>query len=227
MLYSESKERENRFKIALKISLPFLILTKLFFYVFKISSNDIYSFVLFLVLIPIYIYYVFYLIYSSFKFTLVDDTTKTFTRKEILKRVKKYKKKGIKHNIILIKLDNIVDINDRYGIDNADKILKIFINKLDNFFKKNSFNDILIGRYGGGNFLVLIKGKQRELNHLLRVFSSELKNIGINHIEIKIKFSMIELSFDKKVDNIIKKLFSKIDEDVETNIPNIIPNDLE
>ena len=41
MLYSELKERENRFIISLEIAFPFLVLALLLFYIFKISTNDI------------------------------------------------------------------------------------------------------------------------------------------------------------------------------------------
>jgi len=211
MLYSESKERENRFIISLKIGFPFLVLALLLFYIFKISSNDIESVTLFVILVPIYIYYIFYLVYSSFKSTLIDPITNTFTRKEILEKIKKIKNKNFESTIILIKIDNIVDINDRYGITNADNILKIFCEKLDIFLKNYNFKDVAIGRYGGGYFLLSLKGRKKELQHIITIFEKELKNIGINDIEIKIDFSLINSNYDENVNNIVKKLFSLID----------------
>ena len=225
MLYSESKERENRFIISLKIAFPFLVLALLLFYIFKISSNDIESFVLFLILIPIYIYYIFYLIYSGFKSTLIDPITKTFTRKEILKKIEKIQGKKYKSTVILVKIDNIVDINERYGITNADKILKIFCEKLNKFLENYNFRDISIGRYGGGNFLVILKGRKKELKHLITIFEKELKNVGINDIEIKIEFSLIDSNYDKNVNNIVKKLFSLVDINEEKS--DIKPNEFE
>ena len=228
MLYSESKERENRFKLALKISIPFLfILALILIYITKVYKSSFDIFVLFTILIPIYIYYIFYLIYSGFKSTLIDSTTKTFTRKEIYERIASIKKENFNSCVIMIRVDNIIDINDRYGISNADNILKIFVKKLDNFFKNYNFNDIMIGRYSGGNFLVLTKGRKKELTHLLTIFSKELKNIGINDIEIKTKFALIESDYDKNVDNIVKKLLSIIDESKDTTVPNIKPNEFE
>jgi len=225
MLYSESKERENRFIISLKIAFPFLVLALLLFYIFKISSNDIESFVLFIILVPIYIYYIFYLIYSGFKSTLIDPITKTFTRKEILHKIKQIQSKKYKSTVILIKIDNIVDINERYGITNADSILKIFCERLNNFLKNYNFKDISMGRYGGGHFLLVLKGRKKELKHLITIFEKELKNVGINDIEIKIDFSLIDSNYDESIKNIVKKLFSLIDASEEKS--NIKPNEFE
>ncbi len=211
MLYSESKERENRFKISLKIGFPFLVLALLLFYIFKISSNDIESFLLFIILAPVYIYYIFYLIHIGFRSTLIDPITKTFTRKEIVEKIKEVKEKNYESTVILMKIDNIIDINDRYGITNVDIILKIFCEKLDNFLKNCNFKDVSIGRYGGGHFLLVLKGRKKELKHLITIFEKELKNIGINDIEIKIDFALIDSNYDFNVNNIIKKLFSLID----------------
>jgi len=225
MLYSESKERENRFRIALKIGFPFLILTLIVFYILKVSIYNIQNIILLVLLIPVYIYYIFYLIYSGFKSTLIDPTTKTFTRKEIIEKINKVKNKKYDSTVILIKIDNIVDINERYGISNANNILKIFAERLDNFLKNYNFKDISIGRYSGGHFLLILKGREKELNHLITIFSKELKNIGINDIEIKIDFVLINSNYDDNIKNIIKKLFSLLDD--KKNIIDIKPNDFE
>ena len=225
MLYSESKERENRFITSLKIGFPFLVLTLLLFYIFKISSNDIEDFTLFLLLIPTYVYYIFYLIYSGFKSTVVDPITKAFTRKEILDRIVKIKNKKYESTVVLIKIDNIIDINERYGITNADEILKIFCERLDKFLKNCNFKNISIGRYGGGNFLFILKGREKELKHIITIFKKELKNIGINNIEIKIDFSLINSNYDENINNIVKKLFSLFDTSEERL--NIKPSEFE
>ncbi len=226
MLYSESKERENRFKLALKISLPFLfILAFIFVYIYDSYEENFDIVILFTILIPIYIYYIFYLIYRGFHLTLIDNTTNAFNRKEILREILKSKENSI---ISLVKLENISDINERYGVDNADEILKKFIKKLDNFFLHNGFKDVKIGRYSGGNFLFILDSKNKNnLAHLLRIFSNDLKNNGIDEIEIKIGFSLIERVYDKSVKNIVKKLFDLIENKSEENLLNFKPNEFE
>lgn len=229
MLYSESKERENRFIIALKIGFPFLILTLILFYIFTLSMDELENYILLIILVPIYIYYIFYLIYHGFKSTLIDSITKAFVRKEIINKIISTKKIKGESTIVLIKIDNIVDINERYGISNSDKLLKIFVEKLDIFFKNYNFKDLPIGRYGGAHFLLIARAKKKELAHLLTIFSKELKNIGINDIEIKIEFSLLESDYDKNVNTIIQELFSLIDVSKNSgdSIPNIKPNEFE
>ncbi len=218
MLYSESKERGNRFLIALKIGFPFLVLI---LYIFFASKENIYSIILFAILIPIYIYYIFYLIYNGFKTTLIDKTTKTFDRKEIINLIDKEIKKRKKSTIILINIENISDINSRYGENNADNLLREFVKKLDVFLNNYNFKNIPIGRYRGGSFLLIINHKAKELKHFMTIFSKELKNIGINNIEIKISFSLIESNYDEDVENIIKKLFDLIAEQKDTDFNSI------
>lgn len=224
MLYSESKERENQFIISLKIGFPFLVLTLVLFYVFQISANTLENLLLTVTLIPIYIYYIFYLIYRGFQSTLIESVTRTFTKDEILKRIKKAKKNTV---VVLIRIDNIADIDKRYSLKVADEILRKFCQKLDNFLRNYNFKNVPIGRYGGGNFLFIVKGREKELNHILTIFSKELKNIGIDDVEIKVDFSLVESNYDKNIENIVKKLFFDIEEHKELSFLNVKPDEYE
>jgi hypothetical protein len=91
MLYSEIKERENRFITALKIAFPFLLLIGIFFHAFQLFPYTSVNFILLILLIPIYVYYTVYLIYHGFQTTLIDPTTKTFTRMEIMTKIENIK----------------------------------------------------------------------------------------------------------------------------------------
>ncbi|MFK5881434.1 MAG: GGDEF domain-containing protein [Sulfurospirillum sp.] len=228
MLYSESKERGNRFLIALKIAFPFLILIIYLIYTFNTNKNSV-SIILVTILIPIYTYYIFYLIYNGFKSTLIDKITKTFNRKEILEFIQKETLKDQNSIIVLVSIENIYDIDERYGVNNADNLLMEFAKRLNTFLENYNFKNIPIGRYSGGSFLLIIKHKKKELKHLMTIFSKELKNIGINDIEVKVDFSLIESNYDSRVENIIKILFDLIDEERqnEFEIQNIKPNEFE
>lgn len=229
MLYSEARERKNRFIAALKIGFPFLILTLYGIYVFSVSQNSFFNFFLLVILIPIYVYYILYMIYVGFKTTLIDSTTKTFTRQEIQKCIKEYKKRYPDSTIALINVENVVDINERYGMSNADNILEEFTKRLDQFLTKHNFKDIPIGRFGGGHFLIVTEGFYKELGHILGIFERELKNKGIDNIEVKMSFALLENSYDPSINNCIKKLFSLLDEqkEYEKETLNIKPNDFE
>ena len=229
MLYSESKERGNRFLIALKISFPFLVLILYISLTFNLENSNLYSIILLTILIPVYTYYIFYLIYKGFKTSLLDKTTRTFNRKEILDLIQKEILKKNRSMIVLISIENISDINERYGANNADNLLREFSKKINNFFENYNFKNIPIGRYSGANFLLIVNHKEKELKHFLMMFSKELKNIGINDIEIKVNFSLLPSHYDKKVENIIKKLFDllSLEDDSGTDISNIKPNEFE
>ena len=225
MLYSEVKERENRFITALKIVFPFFLLVGIFFSFFKSFNQDIGNFFLLIILIPIYVYYIFYLIYNGFRMTLIDSTTKAFTHKKIVSIIEELSNKK-NYTIVLLHVDNIGDMNERYGTSNIDVLLKDFMKKLNDFFIKYHFHDVPIGRSGGGNFLFPIKCQQKELAHLLTIFSKELKNSGINDIEVKVNFSMIEANYDSNIKNILEKLYIMIEESKTNDLifPNIKPD---
>ena len=225
MLYSEVKERENRFITALKIVFPFFLLIFIFFSLFKIFNQSIENFFLLIILIPIYVYYIFYLIYHGFRTTLIDSTTKAFTFKKIISIIEEL---GAKENytIVLLHVDNIDDINERYGASNSDLLLKLFIQRLNDFLKKYYFYNTPISRCWGGNFIFPIKCHPKELTHFLTIFSKELRNIGINDIEVKIDFSLIEADYDTNVKNIIEKLYILLEESKKSDFvfPNIKPD---
>lgn len=225
MLYSEVKERENRFITALKIVFPFFLLIFIFFSLFKIFNQSIENFFLLIILIPIYVYYIFYLIYHGFRTTLIDSTTKAFTFKKIISIIEEL---GAKENytIVLLHVDNIDDINERYGASNSDLLLKLFIQRLNDFLKKYYFYNTPIGRCWGGNFIFPIKCHPKELTHFLTIFSKELRNIGINDIEVKMDFSLIEADYDTNVKNIIEKLYILLEESKKSDFvfPNIKPD---
>ncbi|MSN96249.1 EAL domain-containing protein [Campylobacter sp. FMV-PI01] len=221
-LFSEKKEREQRFMLSLKIAFPFIlvliILAKIIF------NNEIYSFqdtILFIILVACYVYYVIYLIYFCFKTTILDSVTNVFTREEIIKILNKEIKKNSNKNIVLINISNIQDINFRYSFKNGDIILKKIIDKLSIFFEEQNFKNLPIGRYSCGTFLFLIDCKISKLNHLLKIFERNLSNNGINNIEIKIDFATVNIKYDKKWENIINFLFYKILYKDEENIKNL------
>ncbi len=211
MLYSEIKERENRFKIALKIGFPFVILMVSYILLIRIEAlknNDI---ILLAILSLVYIYFIFYLIYSSFKDTLIDFVSKTFNRTYILELLEKAIKSKKQCTIVMLKISNIYDINDRYGVAFGDVVVQKIINKLDKFLQDKKYNNVKIGRYGGGHFLIIIDEKQSTFRHECNIFVNELKNKGIDGVEVKLEFTMTSSSYDKNSSNVIEHLMYKFE----------------
>ena len=211
MLYSEIKERENRFITALKIAFPFLLLIFIFFYSYTLTEENSLSFFLLILLIPIYVYYTVYLIYYGFQTSLIDPITKTFTRTKILKKIDRIKTRD-KTTVVLIKLDNFEDIQERYGIQNADHVLAHFIEKLHGFFRQYHFRNIPIGRYSTQSFLFYIKHPQTELKHLLTLFSKNIASTGLDNIEIKVSFSLIQADKETLTNDLVEHLLDNIED---------------
>ncbi|MBP5778834.1 MAG: GGDEF domain-containing protein, partial [Campylobacter sp.] len=136
MLYSETKERSNRFKLALKVAFPFtLVLIFVAYVLFREKDFTRDDVILFAILVLCYVYYATYLIYMGFSKSLIDPVSKVFVRDEILKIIAKDIKKEKVNNIVLMRKKNIIDINDRYGYQNGDEILRLFIIEFDKFMQ--------------------------------------------------------------------------------------------
>ncbi len=213
MIYSETKERESRFKIALKIGFPFIVL--IIFYILLTQINffkDDDEIILLGILSLIYVYFIFYLIYFGFKSTLIDHVSKTFNRNYMFELIQKKMKKSPNSVLVMLKIENINDITNRYGVISGDNILQKFVARLDKFLRLKKYNDIPIGRYSGGYFLVLLDEKQSIVKQLFNLFTIELKNNEIKGIELKIDFVMTSLSYDKDIKNIIDHLIYKFED---------------
>jgi len=217
-MFSEISEREKRFFVALRISFPFILVLVGCAYLLASVEFTTLDRILFLILVVCYIYYVIYLLYYAFSTTILDDKTNTFTRKEILSRIEKELKKNPNSNVVLINIFNIQDISQRYGYKNGDSIIKDFIKEFNLYFEEKGFDKIPIGRYFGANFLSVIDCKTPQLEHYLKSFEREVNNKSINNIEIKMKFSTIEGTYDRNLENLINVLFLNLNSDEKPDI---------
>ena len=217
MLYSENKERENRFILSLKIAIPFLsiIIFILIIVITDINIKELLknNIIAFLIITFIYIYYILYQIYMAFETSLIDNITKTFSRDYILKIIDKEKKYD-NFLVILLKITNIEDINDRYGLKKTDKILYEFANKIDNFFVKQGFKNIKIGHIVGGSFIFTLKANEKRANHLIRQFINRIENEQIDNIFLKIIYSIVESDSENSSKELLISLQEKLKCDV-------------
>ncbi len=102
-----------------------------------------------------------------------DYLTNLFTRA----KANEYLTSLIDHHkefsLIMIDLDNFKDINDLYGHQEGDEVIKGFSKVLTNVFKENS----LVSRFGGDEFLIISEGKTEEdLIRIKQEIYEELKN---------------------------------------------------
>ncbi|WP_314987472.1 EAL domain-containing protein [uncultured Campylobacter sp.] len=211
VLFSETKERENRFITALKISVPFTCVLIVFgIILFRNGEFKFDDVILFLILLICYVYYVIYQIYFGFQKTLIDPVTHVFVREEIEKILSNDLAKNRQINIVLLRIKNIIDINDRYGYKNGDEILYEYCKELSNFMAEQGFKDLPIGRFINGYFVFGVESKATNLSHILRMFEHKISSQTIKNVEIKSEFTMLPSSYDRNLNNIVNALFYKI-----------------
>ncbi|MCD6173704.1 MAG: GGDEF domain-containing protein, partial [Sulfurimonas sp.] len=92
MLLPKIKEREYRFKLALRMGLPIFALILAFISNTLISSYQnlqVSFYIESIILLAISIYFIFYLIYKGFNVRITELISKTFTRDYLYKYLKK------------------------------------------------------------------------------------------------------------------------------------------
>lgn len=214
MLYSQKKERANLFFSALKIALPFIIL--IIFWIEFISNAEQSDIFLLTILTFFYVYYSAYLIYLSLKTTLLDPITNVFNRKKIYELISKNLNKDMK--VVMFDIKNYSYITQTYGIENYEKIVNKFIIKLNNFLEKNGYKNVVIGVYNFSYFLMIIDEKDTILAHNLRIFEKKITNYGIENIEIKFEFSVLNLLNFNNLKSVINHLSYDLNNNKEKNL---------
>ena len=90
--------------------------------------------------------------YKAHYDSLTNLPNRDFLMEKLYYEIRKYKaKKGI-IGILFIDIDNFKQINDTYGHNVGDKVLKIFTEKLKSNIKKTDF----LSRYAGDEFILLV-----------------------------------------------------------------------
>lgn len=146
MLLSEIKEREHRFRLALRMGLPIFALILAFIsdtLIARYESVDPTFYFISVLLLVFSIFSIFFLIYRGFDERITETVTKTFTREYLYKFLKTKLKKD--YTLILISVDNIHDIRTQYGLQNGDKILYEFVMYISKYLKEKKLQTILWG----------------------------------------------------------------------------------
>ena len=159
MTYTEQKEREHRFALALRMGLPIFFLSSVTLFALLTQKYTTFASLLILsiALLGIMVYFIFYLIYQSTHENITDSITHAFTSEYFFTLAAKALKKNTQ-TIMMINVENLWSINERYGIKNGDRALKSTVLKLDRFFRDKGIDKLPIGRYKGGDFLLCLRG---------------------------------------------------------------------
>lgn len=211
MLFSESEERARRFRLALRMGIPILLLIGVIVtYVvrrdgFVPSGIEI---VLILAVLFISTYFLFFLINLGQAETYIDRMTGAFNRESLIENLKKRVKSHKNLSILLFRIENLPAINDHYGIDRADKVLRLFTHLLDEFLKLHNVKEPIIGRYHGGDFILVLDIPLQKSLELMEEFESTYKDIG--QISLEYKYTGMEKDEVTDVSAIINHLYDTI-----------------
>jgi len=112
----------------------------------------------------------------------LDVLTQTYNRRYLDIIFEELVNKNIPFSLVFIDLDNFKDVNDKFGHDKGDQILR----EVGMFLKDNFRSDDVIIRYGGDEFCVILLHTSKEvaekiMKRTLRDFKEKFSNIdGIN-----------------------------------------------
>ncbi|MDF2590965.1 MAG: diguanylate cyclase protein [Clostridia bacterium] len=99
---------------------------------------------------------------AVYRLAYCDELTglpnKALLWKELTEELKKAESKGLKSALLSMDIDDFKDINDIFGHNNGDELLKVVSRRLE----KLTDSSVTIARSGGDEFLVLIKNAANE-----------------------------------------------------------------
>jgi EAL domain-containing protein (putative c-di-GMP-specific phosphodiesterase class I)/GGDEF domain-containing protein len=234
MLLPQTKEREYRFRLALRIGLPIFGLTLAFIShtLIKNYQNLQSSFYIEAVLIILVsTYFIFYLIYNGFSVKITDDVTKTFTREYLSNYLKEQIKDKKEYTLILISVDNLNDINKLYGIKNGDRVLREVVLWVVEYFKTEGIENFPMGHIKGGDFILGFEGSKTKYITLLELMALKMSEFKVDNIEVKISTAITDTSYSQELEYLIENLFETLEKNKSSkqhqNSSEIAPNELE
>jgi len=144
------------------------------------------------------------------KMALLDSLTKIANRRfiemQLSSRINEFKRFGWQFGVMFIDIDLFKLVNDRYGHEVGDRVLKMVANTL----VENSRSFDLVGRWGGEEFIVIVPNvNETQLYTIAHKFKNliALSNIKINSDIISVTVSIgVTLSRQKDtLKSIIKR----------------------
>ena len=147
------------------------------------------------------------LLKKTFELSIKDPLTGLYNRNYLEDYSQKAFSRISRHHInlvlIFIDLDNFKQVNDTFGHETGDEVLKKVSEILRDIFRKY---DIIV-RYGGDEFIILIE----DLNYDEKAIKNLLENM-VNRIEENLKKFKISASYGmaiapKEVDNLKDLIF--------------------
>ncbi len=206
-MYALVEDRKRKFLLALRTSVPIVVLTSsLVLLTLEEERTLLYDASILLAGLFASVYFIFFMIFETGREKILDDITQTFNRKYFERFLARFVRP--KRTILaLFSIDNIKEINERYGIENGDKVLQKFAQILDDFLSKR-FGSLPIGRIKAGDFLVAINANESEVEKAVEEFLKEYDNSFIDNIEIKIfaAFEVASANIKASIDHLYEEI---------------------
>lgn len=224
MLLTEIKEREYRFKLALRMGFPIFSLILLLIshrFITNYENIDTTFYIEVVILFLISIYFIFYIIYKSFDIRITESVSKTFTRDYLLKYLQKEIVKQENYTLLLISIDNLSNINNRYNIKSGDKVIQEVVLWIKEYFKSKNIINFPIGHIKGGDFVIGLRGSQESYNSIVDMLFLKSDEFIVDDIEVKLSGAITDANFSKNIEYLIENLFDIQDR----NRKNIFEND--
>ncbi|HZF70771.1 EAL domain-containing protein [Sulfuricurvum sp.] len=208
MTYTEQKEREHRFALALRMGLPIFFLSAvtlsaLFTQTYTTFTSLI---ILSIALLGVMVYFIFYLIYQSSQENITETITHTFTPEYFFRLFSKVLSKNTQ-TLVLITVENLWSINERYGVKNGDTALRNTVMKLDQFFHDKKIEKLPICRFKGGDFLLFLPGEKEKYSSLIELLLSKYQHHVENEIEIRLEAVILDSRLSDNVDLLVSRLY--------------------
>jgi len=210
LLLPQTKEREYRFRLALRIGLPIFALVLALIsstLITNYESMHISFYFEAILLLAFSIYFILYIIYSGFNVKITDDVTKTFTREYLYEYLKKEIRDKKEYSLILISIENLHDINKLYGLKNGDKTLLEVSKWVGDYLKNEKINNFPLGHIKGGDFIIGLKGTKDKYNTMLELMCLKSGEFKVDNIEVKISGAITDTDYSNKLSYMVENLF--------------------
>ena len=131
------------------------------------------------------------LIEKAYMLSIIDGLTGAFNRRYLEEILKKDFDRFVRYNhifsIIMMDIDHFKKINDTYGHQAGDEVLKHLVKTVKNIIRSSD----IIARYGGEEFCVVIYGsKKDDAIYIAERIRNIIKNSEVAFLDKKIKYTV-------------------------------------
>ena len=139
------------------------------------------------------------------KLAMKDNLTSLYNRNYLMKHIEILRKKEVPIILAIMDIDKFKNVNDTYGHDFGDVVLK----EASNFIKNRLEDDDEIYRWGGEEFVISFTNQDmnmvfEKLNNIREELSNYNITDGVTNLKITASFGLAEFSEGLTLDNCLK-----------------------